>query len=110
MGLNLDELKATQRILNEVIEKQEQEEIQEKGYIILPKEEIKPTRESLKLLTIKEVSKEYGIGENRIRELTKATRENSLNFPMIKTGTRTYIPRGLFEEWLIKAAQEGLSL
>ncbi|WAW14415.1 helix-turn-helix domain-containing protein [Peptostreptococcus equinus] len=104
--LNLEEMKATKKILEEVIEKQEQEEFEQKGYRIVEQ----PTRQDLQLMTAKEVAKEYGIGENRIRELIRAGRDVSLGFPVIRMGRRALIPKGLFEEWLINACKEGLRL
>lgn len=105
-AMSLEEMKATKKILDEVIERQEQEEFEEKGYKVIEQ----PTRQDLQLMTAKEIAKDYKIGESRIRELARADRENSLNFPAIKIGTRTLVPRGLFEEWLILACKEGLRL
>lgn len=105
--IDIEELRATRNLIDGTIDKLEQEEMKEKGYIELAPP---PTREQLQLLTINEVAKEYGIGSNRIRRLTKASKENSLDFPCIKMGNKTLIPRGLFEEWLYKACKEGLKI
>src|SRR3712207_9431411 len=82
--MNLDEMKATKQILEEVIEKQEQEQIERQGY----REIIEPTRQELNLMTAKEIAEKYGIGQNRIRQLINASREYSHNFPVIKMGRR----------------------
>src|SRR3712207_9502947 len=82
--MNLDEMKATKQILEEVIEKQEQEQIERQGY----REIIEPTRQELNLVTAKEIAEKYGIGQNRIRQLINASREYSHNFPVIKMGRR----------------------
>ncbi|CCY47840.1 MAG: helix-turn-helix domain-containing protein [Peptostreptococcus sp.] len=104
--MNLDEMKATRSILDEVIEKQEQEQIEKQGY----REIIEPTRQELNLMTVKEISKKYGIGQERIRQLIHASRENSNNFPFIKMGRRALIPEHMFKEWLIEACKEGLQI
>lgn len=104
--MNLDEMKATRSILDEVIEKQEQEQIEKQGY----REIIEPTRQELNLMTVKEISKKYGIGQERIRQLIHASRENSNNSPFIKMGRRALIPEHMFKEWLIEACKEGLQI
>lgn len=104
--MNLDEMKATKQILEEVIEKQEQEQIEKQGY----REVIEPTRQELNLMTAKEISEKYGIGQNRIRQLINASRDYSHNFPVIKMGRRALIPEHLFKEWLIEACKEGLQI
>ena len=63
--MNLDEMRATKQILEEVILKEEQEQIQKQGY----REIEEPTRQELNLMTAKEISDKYGIGQNRIRQL-----------------------------------------
>lgn len=104
--ITIEEMKATKNILEEAIKKQEEEEFEKNGYRVIEQ----PTRQDLSLLTAKEVAKEYGIGENRIRELIRANRSVSLDFPVIRMGRKALIPRGLFEEWLITACKEGLKL
>ncbi|MDY6231923.1 hypothetical protein [Peptostreptococcus porci] len=102
--LNLDELKATKQIIENVIEKEE--EYNRKGYKVIEQ----PTRQDLKLLTPKEISRKYGIGENRIRELIHADRTISNNFPVIRMGRKSLIPKHKFEEWLIQACEIGLRI
>lgn len=104
--MNLEEMKATKQILENVIEKQEQEQIEKQGYKILEE----PNRQELNLMTPKEVSEKYGIGQARIRQLINASREYSHNFPVIRMGRRSLIPMQLFEEWLIEACREGLQI
>ena len=95
--MNLDEMRATKQILEEVILKEEQEQIQKQGY----REIEEPTRQELNLMTAKEISDKYGIGQNRIRQLINASRDYSHNFPVIKMGRRALIPEHLFKEWLM---------
>lgn len=81
--MNLDEMRATKQILEEVILKEEQEQMQKQGY----REIEEPTRQELNLMTAKEISDKYGIGQNRIRQLINASRDYSHNFPVNKNGT-----------------------
>ena len=104
--MNLDEMRATKQILEEVILKEEQEQMQKQGY----KEIEEPTRQELNLMTAKEISDKYGIGQNRIRQLINASRDYSHNFPVIKMGRRAPIPEHLFKEWLIDACKNGLQI
>lgn len=104
--MNLDEMRATKQILEEVILKEEQEQIQKQGY----REIEEPTRQELNLMTAKEISDKYGIGQNRIRQLINASRDYSHNFPVIKMGCRALIPEHLFKEWLIDACKNGLQI
>ncbi|MDY4127959.1 helix-turn-helix domain-containing protein [Peptostreptococcus porci] len=104
--LNLDELKATKQIIENVIEKEEEEEYKRKGYKVMEQ----PTRQELNLMTPKEISKIYRIGENRIRELIHADRTISNNFPVIRMGRKSLIPKHKFEEWLIEACEIGLRI
>lgn len=99
-------MRATKQILEEVILKEEQEQIQKQGY----REIEEPTRQELNLMTAKEISDKYGIGQNRIRQLINASRDYSHNFPVIKMGRRALIPEHLFKEWLIYACKNGLQI
>ena len=104
--MNLDEMRTTKQILEEVILKEEQEQIQKQGY----REIEEPTRQELNLMTAKEISDKYGISQNRIRQLINASRDYSHNFPVIKMGRRALIPEHLFKEWLIDACKNGLQI
>ena len=104
--MNLDEMRATKQILEEVIRKEEQEQMQKQGY----REIEEPTRQELNLMTAKEIADKYGIGQNRIRQLINASRDYSHNFPVIKMGRRALIPEHLFKEWLIEACKNGLQI
>ncbi|WP_101773737.1 excisionase [Peptostreptococcus faecalis] len=104
--MKLEELKATKNVLEEVIEKQEQEEFERKGYKEVPQ----PSRQELNLKTVKEIAEKYSIGQGRLRELARADREVSLNFPVLRIGKKILIPEALFEEWLIEACKTGLKL
>jgi hypothetical protein len=104
--MNLDEMRATKQILEEVILKEEQEQMQKQGY----REIEEPTRQELNLMTAKEISDKYGIGQCRIRQLINASRDYSHNFPVIKMGRRALIPEHLFKEWLIDACKNGLQI
>ncbi|MDD7183292.1 hypothetical protein [Peptostreptococcus porci] len=106
MEISLEEMRATKKIIDKVIEKEEENEFKKKGY----KEVIEPTREELNLKTVKEISKDYKIGESRIRELINSDRKISLNFPVLRVGKRCLIPESLFKEWLIEACRQGLRI
>ena len=99
--MNLDEMRATKQILEEVILKEEQEQMQKQE---------EPTRQELNLMTAKEIADKYGIGQCRIRQLINASRDYSHNFPVIKMGRRALIPEHLFKEWLIEACKNGLQI
>lgn len=58
------------------------------------------------MLTVTETAEEFGIGENKIRELIHT--DNT--FPVIKVGTHNRINSRLLKEWLDKVTTEGRNL
>lgn len=90
---NLEILKTLQSTLTVLVNQQEEEKAKEKGY----REVMKYKRNKAELITAKEASKEYPIGESKFRELCRST---SLGFPSIQIGCRHYIIKDKLDDWL----------
>lgn len=58
-------------------------------------------RDKAELITCKEASRLYPIGEQKFRVLCRSTNKN---FPSIKVGCRYYIVKNKLDEWFIKNA------
>lgn len=58
------------------------------------------------LLSIKEASKEFGIGSNKLYAMVKSQPD----IPIIKIGETKKINSDLFSQWLDKCSKEGREL
>lgn len=94
---NLEILKTMQNTLNVLVSQQEEERAKEQGY----REVMTYKRNKAELITAKEASKEYPIGETKFRELCRST---NLGFPSIKIGCRYYIIKDKLDDWLRASA------
>lgn len=90
---NLEILKTMQNTLNVLVSQQEEERAKEQGY----REVMTYKRNKAELMTAKEASKEYPIGESKFRELCRST---NLGFPSIQIGLRYYIIKDKLDDWL----------
>lgn len=90
---NLEILKTMQNTLNVLVSQQEEERAKEQGY----REVMTYKRNKAELITAKEASKEYPIGESKFRELCRST---NLGFPSIQIGCRYYIIKDKLDDWL----------
>ena len=90
---NLEILKTMQNTLNVLVSQQEEEIAKEQGY----REVMTYKRNKAELITAKEASKEYPIGEAKFRQLCRST---NLGFPSIKIGSRYYIIKDKLDDWL----------
>lgn len=90
---NLEILKTLQSTLNVLVSQQEEEKAKEQGY----REVMTYKRNKAELITAKEASKEYPIGESKFRELCRST---NLGFPSIQIGCRYYIIKDKLDDWL----------
>jgi|GEM_PF-2171702 len=89
----LEMMKTIQSALNAMVEQQKAQEAKEKGY----REVEKWKRNKAELITCKEASQLYPIGESKFRELCK-TKNNG--FPSITINSRTYILKNKLDDWL----------
>ncbi|WP_343100993.1 hypothetical protein [Romboutsia sp. MSSM.1001216sp_RTP31141st1_G3_RTP31141_220114] len=94
---NLEILKTMQSTLNVLVSQQEEERAKEQGY----REVMTYKRNKAELITAKEASKEYPIGETKFRELCRST---NLGFPSIKIGCRYYIIKDKLDDWFRASA------
>ena len=90
---NLEILKTMQNTLNVLVSQQEEERAKEQGY----REVMTYKRNKAELITAKEASREYPIGESKFRQLCRST---NLGFPSIKIGSRYYIIKDKLDDWL----------
>lgn len=90
---NLEILKTMQNTLNVLVSQKEEEIAKEQGY----REVMTYKRNKAELITSKEASKEYPIGEAKFRQLCRST---NLGFPSIKIGSRYYIIKDKLDDWL----------
>lgn len=94
---NLEILKTMQNTLNVLVSQQEEERAKEQGY----REVMTYKRNKAELITAKEASREYPIGETKFRELCRST---NLGFPSIKIGCRYYIIKDKLDDWFRASA------
>lgn len=89
----LEMMKTMQSALNAMVEQQKVQEAKEKGY----REVERWKRNKAELITCKEASQLYPIGESKFRELCKAKNNG---FPSITINSRTYILKNKLDDWL----------
>ena len=90
---SLEILKTLQTTLTFLVKQQEEASVKERGYKLV--ESYK--RNKVELITCKEASKIYPIGETKFRQLCKSS---ALGFPSIQIGCRHYIIKDRLDDWL----------
>ncbi|MDX5642491.1 hypothetical protein [Clostridioides difficile] len=94
---NLEVLKTLQATLNILVKQEQEAQEKEKGY----KEIQTYRRDKAQLITCKEASKIYPIGESKFRQLCHSKNKG---FPCIWIDNRVYIIKNKLDNWLIENA------
>lgn len=94
---NLEVLKTLQATLNILVKQEQEAQERTKGY----KEIQTYRRDKAQLITCKEASKIYPIGESKFRQLCHSKNKG---FPCIWIDNRVYIIKNKLDDWFIENA------
>ncbi|HBE9333749.1 TPA: hypothetical protein KNH13_001869 [Clostridioides difficile] len=94
---NLEVLKTLQATLNILVKQEQEAQERSKGY----KEIQAYRRDKAQLITCKEASKIYPIGESKFRQLCHSKNKG---FPCIWIDNRVYIIKNKLDDWFIENA------
>ncbi|AXU29178.1 TPA: hypothetical protein ACKONR_001199 [Clostridioides difficile] len=94
---NLEVLKTLQATLNILVKQEQEAQERSKGY----KEIQTYRRDKAQLITCKEASKIYPIGESKFRQLCHSKNKG---FPCIWIDNRVYIIKNKLDDWFIENA------
>ncbi|HBG1589933.1 hypothetical protein KWV42_10330 [Clostridioides difficile] len=94
---NLEVLKTLQATLNILVKQEQEAQERSKGY----KEIQTYRRDKAQLITCKEASKIYPVGESKFRQLCHSKNKG---FPCIWIDNRVYIIKNKLDDWFIENA------
>ncbi|HBF0593419.1 TPA: hypothetical protein KNN84_001361 [Clostridioides difficile] len=94
---NLEVLETLQATLNIIVKNEEEAQEKKQGYKIIENAK----RNKAELITCKEASKLYPIGESKFRQLCHSKNKG---FPCIWINNRVYIIKNKLDDWFIENA------